>query len=131
MGQVKQLGFDESGQSFDMIIHSPTVLQDVNLGDRIRHPTFRVPVGLALETLRKTSLIELEKGSAVNLGRAVKPSTRMGGHFVQRHVDGTGEIVSMDPEGFRLNIWNVVGEVVKVKMVVCGFCLKGEEDEDG
>ncbi|PWA72369.1 lumazine-binding protein [Artemisia annua] len=114
MGQVKQLGFDESGQSFDMIIHSPTVLQDVNLGDSIavngtcltvtefdtQRSEFKV--GLAPETLRKTSLIELEKGSAVNLERAVKPSTRMGGHFVQGHVDGTGEIVSMDPEGDSL-----------------------------
>ncbi|KAF5801256.1 putative riboflavin synthase [Helianthus annuus] len=35
MGEVKQLGYDESGQSFDMVIHSPTVLQDVNLGDSI------------------------------------------------------------------------------------------------
>ncbi|PWA72370.1 lumazine-binding protein [Artemisia annua] len=114
MGQVKQLGFDESGESFDMIIHSPTVLQDVNLGDSIavngtcltvtefdtQRSEFKV--GLAPETLRKTSLIELEKGSVVNLERAVKPSTRMGGHFVQGHVDGTGEIVSMVPEGDSL-----------------------------
>ncbi|KAI3694028.1 hypothetical protein L1987_76986 [Smallanthus sonchifolius] len=114
MGQVRQLGFDESGQSFDMIIHSPTVLQDVNLGDSIAvngtcltvtefdSQRLEFKVGLAPETLRKTSLIELEKGSVVNLERAVKPSTRMGGHFVQGHVDGTGEIVSMVPEGDSL-----------------------------
>ncbi|KAM0016011.1 putative riboflavin synthase [Helianthus debilis subsp. tardiflorus] len=114
MGEVKQLGYDESGQSFDMVIHSPTVLQDVNLGDSIavngtcltvtEFDTQRLEfkVGLAPETLRKTSLIELEKGSVVNLERAVKPSTRMGGHFVQGHVDGTGEIVSMEPEGDSL-----------------------------
>ncbi|GKF83581.1 riboflavin synthase-like protein, partial [Tanacetum coccineum] len=71
MGQVKQLVFDESGQSFDMIIHSPTVLQDVNLADSIavnetcltvtEFDTERseFKVGLAPETLRKTSLIEL------------------------------------------------------------------------
>ncbi|GJZ63950.1 riboflavin synthase-like protein, partial [Tanacetum coccineum] len=114
MGQVKQLGLDESGQSFDMTIYSPTVLQDVNLGDSIsvngtcltvtefdtQRSEFKV--GLAPETLRRTSLIELDKGSVVNLERAVKPSTRMGGHFVQGHVDGTGEIVSMDPEGDSL-----------------------------
>ncbi|KAL8208124.1 hypothetical protein R6Q57_007536 [Mikania cordata] len=114
MGQVRHLGFDSSGQSFDMIIHSPTVLLDVNLGDSIavngtcltvtefdtQQSEFKV--GLSPETLRKTSLIELEKGSVVNLERAVKPSTRMGGHFVQGHVDGTGEIVSMEPEGDSL-----------------------------
>uniref|UniRef100_A0A251UGV1 Putative lumazine-binding protein n=1 Tax=Helianthus annuus TaxID=4232 RepID=A0A251UGV1_HELAN len=94
MGEVKQLGYDESGQSFDMVIHSPTVLQDVNLGDSIAVngtcltvtefdiQRLEFKVGLAPETLRKTSLIELEKGSVVNLERAVKPSTRMGGHFV-------------------------------------------------
>ncbi|KAI8028917.1 Riboflavin synthase [Camellia lanceoleosa] len=41
-------------------------------------------------------------GSLVNLERALKPSTRMGGHFVQGHVDGTGEIVSTEPEGDSL-----------------------------
>ncbi|KVI00800.1 ATPase, F1/A1 complex, alpha subunit, N-terminal [Cynara cardunculus var. scolymus] len=114
MGQVRQLGFDESGESFDMIIHSPTVLEDVNLGDSIAvngtcltvtefdPQRLEFKVGLAPETLRKTSLIELEQGSVVNLERAVKPSTRMGGHFVQGHVDGTGEIVSMEPEGDSL-----------------------------
>ncbi|XP_071703329.1 riboflavin synthase-like [Rutidosis leptorrhynchoides] len=114
MGEVRQLGFDESGESFDMIIHSPTVFQDVNLGDSIAvngtcltvtefdSERLEFKVGLAPETLRKTSLIELAKGSVVNLERAVKPSTRMGGHFVQGHVDGTGEIVSLDPEGDSL-----------------------------
>lgn len=114
MGKVRELGFDESGESFDMVIHSPTVLEDVNLGDSIAvngtcltvtefdSERLEFKVGLAPETLRKTSLIELEKGSVVNLERAVKPSTRMGGHFVQGHVDGTGEIVSMDVEGDSL-----------------------------
>ncbi|KAK1408793.1 hypothetical protein QVD17_40841 [Tagetes erecta] len=114
IGEIRHLGFDNSGQSFDMIIHSPTVLQDVNLGDSIAvngtcltvtqfdNNRSEFKVGLAPETLRKTSLIELQKGSVVNLERAVKPSTRMGGHFVQGHVDGTGEIVSMEPEGDSL-----------------------------
>ncbi|KVH95868.1 riboflavin synthase-like [Cynara cardunculus var. scolymus] len=114
MGQVRQLGFDESGRSFDMTIHSPTVLQDVNLGDSIAvngtcltvtefdPKRLEFTVGVAPETLRLTSLMELEQGSVVNLERAVKPSTRMGGHFVQGHVDGTGEIVSLVPEGDSL-----------------------------
>ncbi|MCL7031290.1 hypothetical protein MKW94_022562, partial [Papaver nudicaule] len=37
---------------------------------------------------------------SVNLERALLPSTRMGGHFVQGHVDGTGEIVSLEFEWF-------------------------------
>ena len=46
------------------------------------------------ETLSKTSLGALEAGSRVNLERAVTPSTRLGGHIVQGHVDGTGTILA-------------------------------------
>ncbi|KAL7586266.1 hypothetical protein Lser_V15G40987 [Lactuca serriola] len=35
MGKVRELGFDDSGESFDMVIHSPIILEDVNLGDNI------------------------------------------------------------------------------------------------
>lgn len=97
-----------------MKIHTKTLLEDVNLGDSISvngtcltvtqfdTQLGEFVVGLSPETLRKTSLIELETGSLVNLERAVKPSTRMGGHFVQGHVDGTGEIVAKEPEGDSL-----------------------------
>jgi riboflavin synthase len=45
------------------------------------------------ETLTKTSLGSLGIGSRVNLERAVTPQTRLGGHIVQGHVDGTGRLV--------------------------------------
>ncbi|CAL9012530.1 unnamed protein product [Prunus brigantina] len=111
MGQIKQLG--ENG-GFDMKIGAKTVLEGVHLGDSIAvngtcltvtefdTQLSDFTVGLSPETLRKTSLIELKPGSLVNLERAVQPTSRMGGHFVQGHVDGTGEIVSMDPEGDSL-----------------------------
>ncbi|KAK7307299.1 hypothetical protein VNO77_40231 [Canavalia gladiata] len=113
MGTVKKLGMAPHG-GFDLQIASKTVLDGVSLGDSIavngtcltvtefdgRVSDFTV--GLSPETLRKTSLSELEPGSPVNLERAVTPTSRMGGHFVQGHVDGTGEIVSMDPEGDSL-----------------------------
>ena len=51
------------------------------------------------ETLRLTNLGELEPGSPVNLERAVGPDRFMGGHYVQGHVDGTGTIVSIAPDG--------------------------------
>lgn len=89
-----------------MKIQAKTILEDVRLGDSISvngtcltvtaYDTIvsDFSVGLSPETLRKTNLGELKIGSLVNLERAVSPSTRMGGHFVQGHVDGTGEIVS-------------------------------------
>ncbi|XXG94697.1 Crossover junction endonuclease mus81 [Hypoxylon texense] len=63
-------------------------------------PSFRV--GIAPETLRLTNLGELAKGSDVNLERAVRADTRMGGHFVQGHVDSTAEIVDVRQDGNAL-----------------------------
>ena len=56
------------------------------------------------ETLDKTSLGSLEPGAQVNLERAVTPATRLGGHIVQGHVDGTGTVVSRTPSEH----WEVV-----------------------
>jgi riboflavin synthase len=46
------------------------------------------------ETLRRTSLGGLRAGSAVNLERPMALGGRLGGHLVQGHVDGTGQILS-------------------------------------
>ena len=48
------------------------------------------------ESLDKTSLGQLEVGAAVNLELALTPTTAIGGHFVQGHVDGTGSIAQMN-----------------------------------
>ncbi|RAL42398.1 hypothetical protein DM860_017578 [Cuscuta australis] len=62
----------------------------------------RFSAGVAPETLWKTSLGELERGSRVNLERALTLSTGMGGHFVHGHVDETREIVGFESEGDSL-----------------------------
>lgn len=59
-------------------------------------------VGVAPETLRVTNLGALGASSRVNLERAVRADTRMGGHFVQGHVDTTAEILSVAPDGNAL-----------------------------
>ena len=56
-------------------------------------------VGLAPETLRRTNLGQLAAGDPVNLERAVAVGQRMGGHYVQGHIDATGAIVAIRPEG--------------------------------
>lgn len=61
-------------------------------------------VGVAPETLRVTNLGTLTKGSKVNLERAVRADTRMGGHFVQGHVDTTATIAKMEPDGNAITI---------------------------
>ena len=49
------------------------------------------------ETLRRSGLGSLRVGDRVNLERAVTPSTRLGGHIVQGHVDGTATMLHRDP----------------------------------
>ena len=52
------------------------------------------------QTLAVTSLAGLEIGSRVNLELAMKASDRLGGHIVQGHVDGVGEVASIESDGF-------------------------------
>jgi riboflavin synthase len=52
------------------------------------------------QTLEVTSLGGLEIGSRVNLELAMRASDRFGGHIVQGHVDGVGEVASIDEDGF-------------------------------
>jgi riboflavin synthase len=54
---------------------------------------------LLTQTLRVTSLGSLAMGSVVNLERALRAGDRLGGHFVQGHVDAIGHIGGLDPSG--------------------------------
>lgn len=51
------------------------------------------------QTLRVTSLGELSAGGVVNLERALRVGDRLGGHFVQGHVDAVGKIISLEGNG--------------------------------
>ncbi|KAL3463822.1 hypothetical protein BJX64DRAFT_256349 [Aspergillus heterothallicus] len=84
------------------------ILTDVHLGDSIsvngacltvtafEKNWFKV--GVAPETLRRTNLGSLTETSKVNLERAVKGETRMGGHIVQGHVDTIAKILAATPD---------------------------------
>jgi riboflavin synthase len=54
------------------------------------------------ETYRRTNLGLLTVGSGVNLERALRAGQEMGGHFVQGHIDGVGELMSVTPDGSAL-----------------------------
>src|ERR1700761_7360376 len=56
------------------------------------------------ETLNRSSLGQLRVGSRVNLERAAAVNSRLGGHIVQGHVDGTGQVVARTPSEH----WEVV-----------------------
>lgn len=59
---------------------------------------------LSQETLDRSTLGRLQPGSRVNLERAVTPSTRLGGHIVQGHVDARGKFISAIEHG---DFWTV------------------------
>lgn len=72
------------------------------------------------ETLRLSSLAEAGAGTAVNLELALRASDRLGGHIVQGHVDGTGTIVAITPDGFARRVEISAGEGVLRYVVVKG-----------
>ena len=58
----------------------------------------RFVVDVSPETLRRTTLGRLEPGARVNLERALRVGDRLGGHFVQGHVDGVGRLRTIRPD---------------------------------
>ena len=78
------------------------------------------------ETLRCTSLGGLGAGSPVNLERAISAGNRFGGHIVQGHVDGVGEVVGVLAEG-DAEIWEL-----RAPEAVLRYCVdKGSICVDG
>lgn len=96
-------------QANQLTITCRTVLEGTRIGDSIAVngtcltvtalTADSFTVGLSPETLRRTNLGRLHVGDLVNLERALAFGGRMGGHYVQGHVDGVGEIVAIVPEG--------------------------------
>lgn len=117
-GIVEELGtvagIEDQGDAVRLTISAATVLSDAELGASIAVNGCCLTVAtlgdgewtadVMLETLKRTSLHALSVGDQVNLERAVTPSTRLGGHIVQGHVDGVGRVVSREPSEH----WEVV-----------------------
>lgn len=72
------------------------------------------------ETLSKTNLGQLSVGDPVNLERSLPADGRLGGHFVQGHVDGVGEILSLDTEGEWATLWVKAPQRLTRQMVAKG-----------
>jgi riboflavin synthase len=78
------------------------------------------------ETLNRSSLGQLQVGSRVNLERAAAVNSRLGGHIVQGHVDGTGRVVARSPSEH----WEVVR--IEIPAAVARYVVeKGSITVDG
>lgn len=86
------------------IMHAGVCLTVVDFGEAGEGSWFAVEA--VPETLSLTVLGDWEEGSEVNLEQSLKLGQELGGHFVFGHVDGVGEIVSIEPEGqsYRITI---------------------------
>ena len=112
-GIVEELGeiagVERLGDAARITVRGPLVTSDAERGSSLAingvcltvtgtgdgDGTFTADV--MLETLNRSSLGGLRRGSPVNLERPVRPDGRLGGHLVQGHVDGTGVILSRRP----------------------------------
>ncbi len=110
VGRVIEARFDQEHPQLLIGCHS--VLAGARPGDSIAVEGVCLTVerlteqgfltGLMPETLRRTALGALVPGGAVNLERALAADGRIGGHFVQGHIDGTGTLIERRAEGAAL-----------------------------
>jgi riboflavin synthase len=114
----------EVGGGVEMDVRARTVLEGIALGDSIAMDGVCLTatafdaggytVQAVATTLGRTTLGEFAPGRRVNLERAAALGARLGGHLVQGHVDGVGEVVSVTPRG---------------ELVLIDFTLPPEVDE--
>jgi riboflavin synthase len=107
-GIVEELGTIEKVERGKVRIRATTVLAGVGRGDSIAVNGCCLTVvdfgdgwwdaDVSPETIVRTSLASQASGSRVNLERAVRADARLGGHIVQGHVDGVGDVVEPVPD---------------------------------
>jgi riboflavin synthase len=107
LGKVRSV--DERGENARIVIEAQHVVHGTNQGDSIAvngvcltalditSDSFAADV--SKETLRRSTLGTLKPGTRVNLERSVTAETRLGGHIVQGHVDGRGELLGIEDHG--------------------------------
>jgi riboflavin synthase len=116
-GKIESLERRQDGGRLSVCLAgAPQIAGKMNLGDSIsvngccltvvEFDAEHFSADLSGETLRRTSFGEKKAGDLVNLERPLAIGARLGGHFVQGHVDGTGRVTELIPEGdnWRLSV---------------------------
>ena len=107
-GIIEEIGKVISYDKSTMVIEAKKVLSDLKISESIMvagacltvisRDMKSFTVETIPETYKRTNFIALQKNSYVNLERALSYGDRVGGHLVQGHVDGTGQIISTKKE---------------------------------
>ena len=118
IGKVKNV--QRGAKSITFCIEASKVLEDTKVGDSICTNGVCLTVtdisfagegkgwfkaDVMPETIRKTSMAQLQTGSKVNLERALTMNTRLGGHIVSGHVDGVGHVVRKEQDDIAIWLW--------------------------
>lgn len=106
IGTVKNIV--KGSRSIKLTIAARKVLENTNLGDSIAVNGVCLTVtalgrdgftaDVMPESMSKTNMGALKPGDRVNLERALTLASRLGGHIVSGHIDGTGEIIAMEKD---------------------------------
>ena len=133
VGRVARL---EEGEMLSLSVASSRATENTREGDSVSVNGVCLTVGemdgqtltfyAMPETLRRTALGELAEGSAVNLERAMTAGSRFGGHIVQGHVDGVGEVLGVRSEG-EAEIWEFAApeSVLRYAVEKGSVCVDG------
>jgi len=107
LGTIKTLSLDEQGGR--ITIQAPSLAASLAISGSVAVNGCCLTVvacdkksfsaDLSAETLNKTTFSSLNEGDRVNLEQPLTAGKEFGGHFVLGHVDGTGMVVAMEPEG--------------------------------
>lgn len=139
-GIVEEIGsvlaVERLDQAARLTVSGPTVTADAAAGDSIAVNGVCLTVtsvadgrfcaDVMAETLHRSSLGPLRPGDPVNLERPLTPTTRLGGHLVQGHVDGTGEIVERIPaEHWELVRIALPGDLARYVVVKGSIAVDG------
>ena len=111
-GIVEEVGRVVEAKPDRLVIQAAAAREGIRVGDSVNVngacltavevEDNRFTVDVTPETLRRTNLGALKPGDAVDLERALAVTDRIGGHIVQGHVEATGKVISIEPEGDSL-----------------------------
>jgi riboflavin synthase len=119
-----------------LVLAAPLVSSDAEVGDSVAVDGCcltvtsidgdRLSFDTVPETLRRTTLGLLQPGTTVNLERALRAGDRMGGHWVQGHVDAVGRVEAAVPEAEAMNLtFSAPDSVLRYTIEKGSICVNG------